>query len=379
MLHAKNYILVAIAFSTLLTSCGNSSGGDKKAQLEKLKKEQADLQKKIADLEKEVGSTDTTKQPATLVSVTTAQPSDFKHYVEVQGKVDAEENVMVTPKVPGTMITDFLVQRGDKVSKGQVLAKLDPGAMSESLAEVQNQLDLANTVFQKQKRLWDQKIGTEIQYLQAKNNRDALQRRMATMQQQFSNFTLRSPINGTVDDVTLRAGEVPMPGMGGIRVVNLANTKIVAEVSESYAGKIQQGDEVLVSIPDLNKEFKTKVRVASKTINTTNRTFLIELRPDASQVKDLQPNMIAVVKVNDYKNANVISLPVNAIQRDEAGTFVYTAVTSGNETTAHKSPIKIGETYGGQTEILSGLSANDKVITTGYQNVVDGQVIAMNE
>ncbi|RYD78293.1 MAG: efflux RND transporter periplasmic adaptor subunit [Sphingobacteriales bacterium] len=377
MLYAKNYIVLAISLSTLLVACGGG-GGDKKAELEKLKKEQADLQAKIATLEKETAGQggDSATQPATLVAVSAVQTSDFKHYVEVQGKVDAEQNLMITPKVPGTMVTDVLVERGDKVSKGQVLAKLDQGAMSESLAEVQNQLDLANTVFQKQKRLWDQKIGTEIQYLQAKNNRDALQRRMATMQQQFSNFTLRSPINGVVDDVTLRAGEVPMPGMGGIRVVNLANTKIVADISESYAGKIQQGDEVLVSIPDAQKEFKTKVRVVSKTINPTNRTFLIELRPDASQVTGLQPNMVAVVKVNDYKKANAITLPVNAVQKDDVTAFVFTAVKEGNQTIAKKTPVKTGETYGGQTEIISGLSANDKVITSGYQNVVDGQAIS---
>ncbi|MGZ5244675.1 MAG: efflux RND transporter periplasmic adaptor subunit, partial [Bacteroidia bacterium] len=351
-------------------------------KLQRLKKEHAALDSEIKDLEKAVraeGIKDTTSQPAVLVSVASAQPGVFRHFIEVQGKVDAEQNINVTPKVPGTMVTDVLVERGDKVSKGQVLAKLDPGAMSESLAEVQNQLDLANTVFQKQKRLWDQKIGTEIQYLSAKNNRDALQRRMATMQQQFSNFTLRAPINGVVDDVTLRAGEVPMPGMGGIRVINLANTKVVAEVSEVYAGKINQGDEVLVNIPDAEKEFSTKVSVASKTINPTNRTFLIELRPNESQLKDLQPNMVAVVKVNDYTNKSTIILPVNTIQRDDAGTFVYTAVKKGKETIAKKVPVKVGETYAGQSEILSGLSANDQVITVGYQNVVDGQVISVSK
>ncbi|MGZ5303244.1 MAG: efflux RND transporter periplasmic adaptor subunit [Bacteroidia bacterium] len=378
MLNARNYFMIFMAAATMLAGCKESN----QEKLQRLKKEHAALDSEIKDLEKAVraeGIKDTTSQPAVLVSVASAQPGVFRHFIEVQGKVDAEQNINVTPKVPGTMVTDVLVERGDKVSKGQVLAKLDPGAMSESLAEVQNQLDLANTVFQKQKRLWDQKIGTEIQYLSAKNNRDALQRRMATMQQQFSNFTLRAPINGVVDDVTLRAGEVPMPGMGGIRVINLANTKVVAEVSEVYAGKINQGDEVLVNIPDAEKEFSTKVSVASKTINPTNRTFLIELRPNESQLKDLQPNMVAVVKVNDYTNKSTIILPVNTIQRDDAGTFVYTAVKKGKETIAKKVPVKVGETYAGQSEILSGLSANDQVITVGYQNVVDGQVISVSK
>jgi RND family efflux transporter MFP subunit len=367
-------LLVAVG----LAACGGK-GNDKKAQLEDLRKEKAALDEKIAKLEKEVGpdAGDSASKPKTIVAVKEAKAVSFKHYLEVQGKVESDENVLVTPRIPGVLITDVLVKRGDRVSKGQVLARQDAGGLPQQLQALKVQAANADAMYQKAKRLWDQKIGTEVNYLNAKAQKEALESQVSGMEQQLGMYTVRAPFGGTVDDVTIHAGEAGNP-MAGVRIVNYAKTKVVAQVSEAYAGKINQGDEVLVSFPDINKEIKTTVRVAGKAIDPVSRTFVVELGVSGADIQSLQPNMVAVIKINDYSNKSVITLPVNAIQKDEAGaTYVYITEQQGKSLITKKRSVRTGQTSGPDIEVLSGLNGGEKVIVEGYQNVVEGQEVSL--
>jgi RND family efflux transporter MFP subunit len=362
-----------------MAACGGK-GEDKKAELAKLKKERAELDKKIVALEKEIkksGKDTADDKNNTVVSVTEARPAKFMHYLEVQGKVESDENIFLSPRVPGVQIIDVLVQRGDRVSKGQVLARQDAGGLPSQLASLRVQASNANTAYEKTKRLWEQKIGTEVGYLNAKAMKESLDNQVSAMEQQLGNFTLRSPINGTVDDITIRAGEAASP-MAGIRVVNYAKTKVVAQVSEAYAGKISNGDKVLVHFPDINKDIETTVRVAGNAIDPISRSFVVELAVPGRDIEGMKPNMVAVIKINDYTNKSVITVPVNAVQKDESeNTFVYIAETQGKTTVARKRAVRTGQTYESNIEILSGLNGGEKVITAGYQNVVEGQEISL--
>ena len=365
-------LLPVIALSLMLASCGNKSVESKKEKLEKLKKDEAALKVKIQELEKEVGA-DKTNVNSEIVTLSAVQIKKFKHFLEVQGRVDSDENSGVSAKAAGA-ITDIKVQRGDHVVKGQLLIQLDDAVLRQSLEELKNAWDLANTVYGKQKKLWDQKIGTELQYLTAKNNKESLDHKMSTMYEQLDLYKIKSPINGTIDEVVPKIGETVAPGLPLVRVVNLEKSKVVAEVSEAYASKIKPGDEVMVSFPDQNKDIVSKIRVVSQAINTTSRTFTVELAITGKDV-NLHPNMIAVIKINDYKNDNAIVIPVNMVQRDEKDNFIYVAVKKGKDYVAKKKVITTGSSYADEVEVLSGIDKDDQLIATGYQNVTDGQVI----
>jgi RND family efflux transporter MFP subunit len=373
----KSLSILSLAVAVSFTAC-NKEGGNKEEQLAKLKNEQADLQTKIAKMEEELkaeGKGGVIEQKAVPVSVVALKPEHFKHYLEVQGKVDFEQNVMVSAKVPG-VLTSVRVKRGDRVSKGQVLATIDASVLDLSIAELKSGVDLARTVYQKQKNLWDQKIGTEIQFLTAKNNKESLENKLATLQQQRDQYNIKSPISGTVDEVNPKSGEAVAPGVGIIRVVNPSGTKIVADISESYASKIRKGDEAVVYFPDMNKEMTATVRVVSTAINPTSRAFTIELGLKNASDLNLNPNMIAVVKINDYSKESAIVVPVNVIQKDETSSFVYVAAAEGKGEVARRKKITTGQIYKDKAEVIQGVSANDKVITAGYQDLNEGQPVS---
>ncbi|GAA4306391.1 efflux RND transporter periplasmic adaptor subunit [Nibribacter koreensis] len=372
----KQLILSALALATLVTACGEK---DKTAQLAELKKKQTELNKEItkleADLKKEGKGP---KQSATPVPVTvmSVQPQTFRHYLEVQGHVDFDQNVMVSAKVPG-VLTSMRVDRGNRVSKGQTLATIDASVLDQQIAALRPNLSLARTVFQKQKNLWDQQIGTEIQYLQAKNNVESLQRQLATLQETRAQYTITAPISGEVDEVLPKSGEAVAPGVGIIRIVNASSGKIVAEVSEAYASKIKKGDDALVMFPDLNKEIMTMVKVVGSNINPANRSFTVELgvKPSEQGKVNLRPNMVAVVRIEDYVKENALTLPLDIVQKDEQGNFVYVVEQKGGQRIATKRNITTGTSYNGQVEILTGLKANDQVISAGAQNLNEGQPV----
>ncbi|MCC2546070.1 efflux RND transporter periplasmic adaptor subunit [Hymenobacter sp. BT175] len=369
------FSLQLAACGVILTACGQK---DPATELAKLKKEQAANQAKIAELEAKTGlKADSAAVNATAVSVIKVQPESFTSYLQVQGRVDFDENANVSPRLPG-VLTSIRVQRGDRVSKGQVLATQDASVLESGMAELRTRLELARTVFQKQERLWKQQIGTEIQYLQAKNNYEALQRSLATQQQQRAQYNVVAPFSGLVDDVPAKVGEAGAPGMPVVRLVSGSGGKIVADVSEAYAANIKAGDKALVTIPDLGEEEMTAtVRVVSRTINPTSRTFPVELRLVGAKVGSLRPNMIATVRIQNYDRQNATVLPVDLVQKDEQNSYVYVVAQKDGQKIATKRIIQTGNTYNGKVEVTSGLTPNDQVISAGYQNLNEGQVLSL--
>lgn len=363
----KNSILFLISIS-LLAACG--SGGDKAKQLADLKSEREALTAKIIALEKEVAASDTTAKKMLKVAVTTIGPTMFRNYIDIQAKVDADENITLSPEMPGA-ITRINVKVGDEVTKGQILAEVDNKVIVQGIAELQNALDLATTMYNKQKNLWDQKIGTEMQYLQVKNQKESLEKKMATMQQQLDMSRIKSPINGTVDAVDIKLGEMAAPGMPAIRVVNFDNLKVKGEVAESYAARIKKGNRVEVFFPDLNDTLTSTLGFAARVINPLNRTFSVHV--NLENTKDFHPNMVAVMKIVDYANEKAFIAPIAVVQKAENEEFVFVE-QSGK---AKKVKVKTGRVYNGVAEVIDGLKEGDKLITKGFQNLNDGDLIKL--
>ncbi|NDK56538.1 efflux RND transporter periplasmic adaptor subunit [Pontibacter fetidus] len=362
-----------------VASCGGNN--DKEAQLADLRSKQTEIEGQIAKLEAELkaeGKKVNTPRKTVPVSVVAVQQDTFSHYLEMQGKVDFDQNVLVSARVPG-VLTSVRVQPGDRVSKGQTMATIDAQVLEQNIAELRTRLELARIAFQKQKNLWDQKIGTEMQYLTAKNNKEALERSMAALQQQRDQYNVKAPVSGVVDEVIPNAGEAVAPGVGIIRVVNMSGGKITAEVSEAYLTKINKGDNAIVFFPDLNQEIETTVAVVSKFIDPTNRTFTVELKPKNAKGIELRPNLVAIVRIQDYKNENTIVVPVNLVQKDEKSEYVYVAKKEGNGYVATRREVKTGQSYKGETEVLNGLAATDQLITAGYQNLNEGQPVVFEQ
>jgi RND family efflux transporter MFP subunit len=347
---------------------------NKVAELSKLRKQHDEISDKIKQLEKELG--DSTKEQKSLrVSVDPIKPGVFKHYIEVQGRLDGEDNVDVFPEAQG-VITDVLVSVGQSVSKGQALARLDAGPVSDQLKALETQYKFAKETFEKQQRLWDQKIGSEMQYLQSKTAKEQLESQLSATRKQIDMMTIKAPIAGTVEEVNVKMGQFasaasPIPTF---RVLNFGTIKVKAEVAEAYSHKVGVGDEVQIYFPDLNKEITAKITAASRFINPSSRTFTIEakLNPEKNGYK---ANMVAVVKITDYKADNAIIVPVNYIQADPNGTFVYLAQNQGNKNIAKKVSVTQGQSYNGMVEITKGLKPGEKIITSGYLDLEDGEII----
>jgi RND family efflux transporter MFP subunit len=362
-------ILYTTAALIVLAACNNKPK-DPKAQLAELKKQQAEINAKIAALEQKSGvSQDSAK--VTDVSVVEVKPSQFTNYVELQGRIDAQDNVTAYPQAPGT-ITAIYARVGQHVRRGQLLAQLDNSVLRQQIAQAASQLDLAKTIYARQKNLWDQKIGTEVQFLQAKTNMESGQKSLNALKQQADMYTIKSPINGTIDQMELRLGQVAQPGAAGIRIVNADILKVKADVPESAAGNVNQGDNVKVLIPDANDSLIAKVTFAAKVIDPTSRSFAIEVRLPSRA--NLRPNMTATLKVASYTKNNSLVIPLNAIQKSEQGDYVFVA----HNGVAKKKVIKEGATYGGQTEVLSGIAAGDKLITAGATDVEDGDRVKVS-
>ncbi|TDB60800.1 efflux RND transporter periplasmic adaptor subunit [Arundinibacter roseus] len=376
----KTNSIVVVAFATvLLLACsGENKDGlaAKQEELAKLKSEQSELNQKIKTLEAEVAQLDTTSQQQERVKSVVVSPilsQNFKHYVEVQGSVDAKNSVMVSPK-SGGVVTAVYVKEGDNVRQGATIARVDDSILRESIEELKNQMTLAQTVYEKQARLWEQKIGTEIQYLQAKNNKEALDKKLSTLNTQLSQANIAAPISGVVDMVNVRVGEMASPGMPVVRLVNLGNLKVVAKVADSYAASVRKGDEVIIKFPDLNKEFNARITFVSTTVDPLSRTFTIEANlPSSSGIK---PNMLAQVQINDASRSDALVIDQNLVQTNEKGQVVYVAAAEGDRKVAQARTIKTGLSYNGKVEILEGLKTGDQLITQGYQDVADGQLIS---
>ncbi len=366
-----NSILKATTLSfILLAAC---SAPDKKSELEALKKQRDGLNEKIAmletELKKEGGDTSATK--ASLVEISQLKANPFLTYIDVQGKVDADENISISSEIPGT-VTRIYAKVGNEVNAGDVLAETDARAILQSISDLQTNLDLANQLFEKQKSLWDQKIGTEIQFLQAKTTKESLEKKMATLQEQYRMTKIISPISGTIDAVDVKVGQAIAPGVPAIRVINFSNLKVKAELAEIYAGRVKKGDKVKVYFADMNDSIESTINFAARSISNISRTFMVELILDNK--KAYHPNMVAKLKINDYVSAQpMISVPVKLLQNGMDGEkFVYVA----NGDKAEKRVVTIGKEYSGMMEILTGLKEGDQLILKGYDSINEGDKIS---
>lgn len=367
-----NTILIpALAVSFVLSSCG----GKQEESLSELKAMQAELKTQLSEISNKISKLEgDSGKKFVLVEATTVTPGIFKTYINVQGRVDADENVSLSSEMPGT-ITKINVKAGDEVSKGQVLAETDARALQQSISDLQTNADLVNQMYTKQKALWDQKIGTEVQFLQAKTQKESMEKKLMTLQEQVRMTKIISPINGTVDAVDIKLGQLTAPGMPAIRVINFSNLKLKADLAESYASKVHKGDEVLVKFPDSSDTLTSRVIYSSRAINTLNRTFGVEIALDNK--KEFHPNQIAILNINDYRSAKpVIAIPLNFVQKDLKGSR-YVLVADNKK--AAKRQVILGKEYGGKVEILSGLSETDLLITSGYDGLNEGDAIEIKK
>lgn len=366
--------IIYFALIAFLAAC--SATTDKKAELDKLKIQHDQMAVQIAKLETEINPTgEKAELKPITVKVTPTEACVFNHYIEVQGTVDGDQNIAVSPQMPG-IVTAVYVRDGSQVKKGQVLVDLDNQVTKQSLEEVNTQLALANTIFEKQSALWDKKIGSEVQYLQAKSGKESLEQRVNTIKEQLKMSKIISPINGTVESIPLRVGQMASPGMptSTIRVINMSVAKISADVSEAYASRIKNGNDALVSFPDLGKDIETKLNFTSRYIDPTNRTFKVECKISSKDM-ELRANMIAYIKIKDYTNDKAFCIPVNYVQSNQEGKFVYIAKQNGNNWMAERRVIKTGRDYNGNIEVLEGISAGENIITAGFQSLNGGEKV----
>lgn len=356
----------------IMTGCAEQN---KEKELAKLKSKQAELNEKILSLEKEIAAVDTVKQEDEGISVRIEelQPAEFTRYVQLQGVVDSRQNVMLTTEVGGT-VTKVLVKEGDKVSKGQLLAEMDASVLLANMAELNTRIELAKTSYERQKRLYEQEIGTEMQYLQSKNNYEALVKNKNALQNQYNKFQIRAPFSGNIDMVQTKVGEMLAPGMPALRIINLENLEIKAEVSEKYVGKFAINDNATVMLTGINDTLKAKVSSISQVINNNNRTFIMILKP-LNKVSKLKPNLLAIVQIRDFNAKNAISVPAAVVQSKNNKQYLTKAIQENNVWKAKVVSVETGPVQSGRVLVQSGVDAGDHIITNGYLNVLDGDKI----
>ncbi len=364
--------LFVLGVTTLLFACGDSGNSidKKKVELEKIRKEIAELQQKEKTLVAEIGGNNVANEK--LVEIQKIGYQSFSSDLKVEGTIDADQSTIATAKLPGTVMT-VSTEVGSKVSKGQILATLDNSSALKGKLELEQQVAFATTVFEKQRRLWEKGIGTEIQYLSAKNQKEALEKSLNTLNNNIDMYNIKSPITGTVEAVDVKVGQVTAPGMPIFKVVNMSSIKVVANISEAYADKVSVGDVVSVELPDLNQTIKAKVSFASNFIDPLNRTFKVEVKLNG--VKDVKPNMVAKLSIVDYVNPKALVVPSNAIQRTESETFVMIAKSENNKTVAEKRTVVLGKANQDLTEVMSGISENETIIVNGFQELTTGQIV----
>jgi RND family efflux transporter MFP subunit len=373
----KKIIILAL-LALVLYACGNKENAQSVDQLiasknvTGLQTKKTALQAEIAKIEEALATLEVKKEEA-LVSVLTLKDTVFNHYLDIQGSVDTKENILVQPEFSGTL-TSLTVIAGQKVSKGQILGRVDDGGISQQLASAENQYNLAKTTYERQKNLWDKKIGSEIQYLQAQAQMISAQKSVAQIKAQLSKTVIRAPFTGTIDEVFIEKGQVVAPSAQGLmRIVNLNNMYVSTTVPETYIGKLKVGTLVDVYLTSLNKTYKGKVRQIGNFINPSNRSFGIEVSlPNPDNL--LRPNQVAKLKITDYVSKEAIVVPTSVVQEDGTGAkYVYTVEGSNGKTgTAKKVLVTVGKSADNVTEILSGLSANDIIVTEGVNNISEG-------
>ena len=378
-------MMLTVATALIISSCSGgakdakSDLNDKKVKLEKLKGEKTKVESDIKKLEEEIAKLDpaSQKDKARLVAVTPVMQQNFTHYIELQGRVEASDVVVVTPRGIPMQIREIHVKRGDNVRKGQLLLKLDDALMLQQIDGIKTQLAYAQNIYNRQQKLWDQGIGTEVQLINAKNSVDAQEKQLAAANENWKTSFVYAPISGTADVVNIKAGEIfngASPTGPQIQLVNTNSMKVVTEVPENYQERVKKGSQLKISIPDAGlQDIDAVISVTGASIASTTRAFFTEAK--IKSYPGLRLNQVALVHIKDYSVPNAIIIPVNLVQSDESGKYVYAIVKEGEVMKARKKTVNVGEVYSGMIEVKAGLTANDRIITEGYQSVYDGQTV----
>lgn len=377
--------IFSLALIFVFAACGSKNNKEKQIRIKqekivKLKKQQSDIAVEIDKLETELYALDPSlakEQMAKLVALRQIGASNFKHEIQLQGKIDAENTAYVAPpNGQGGVVTAVYVKQGQSVTKGQTLLQLDPMTLQQQIEPLRVQLETARDVYNRRQNLWKQGIGSEVELISARTQVEALEKNIATLQKQISLFTVRAPESGIADQVNIRVGEMFVGTTAAgpqIRIVNTKNLKVVAQVPENYITQVNNGSPVTIYLPDSDKTIPTKISVTGKQIDPLSRSFYVEAKLPFSN--DIKPNQIAVVKIQDYAASNVITIPVNTLQNDEKGKYVMIAVTENGKLVARKKPVEIGKLNNEELEITAGLSEGDMLVTEGFQNLYDGQYL----
>ena len=382
----KNLVKILPALM-LLASCGGNQSpsvealiaqGDLdaiRAKKSEISGQQRQLEAKIKKLDSAL-ATNSGAENLPLVTTITTEAQKFEHFLELQGNVQTKQNVLISPEMAGTLQRVY-VKDGQQVAKGQGLATIDDGGMGSQLAQLKTQADLAKTTFERQKRLWDQKIGSEIQYLQSKTQYEATESAVKQAQSQLGKSTIRAPFSGIIDDVIKDQGTVVSPGPGSevFRIVNLSDMYIEVDVPETYLAGITEGKEAIVYFPVLGDTVRTKIRQTGNFINPNNRAFTVEI-PVPNKNGHIKPNLSAKVNLNDYSQEEAIVIPQSIISENAEGDqYVYIAKKSGqeNHATVHRQIITTGKTQGSMVEVLTGIESGNELIKEGARSVKDGQ------
>ncbi len=382
-----------------LAACGGSAKEEKgkltdlKTQLEKLKKDKSGLDDQIKKIEEEIAKTDTSTvtQVKTLVSIDTLRVTEFSHYIDLQGKISSSGIGYVAPKGQGGLIRSIYVSVGQRVGVGQQVLKLDDAIQRQQLAsaqqavsQVKTRLAQYQTVYERYQNLWKQNIGAEINVINAKADVDAMAAQLRSAEagvaqaaEALDMTNVRAGMSGVVEEVNVRVGEffsgATQQG-GQIVIVNATSLKAEVPVPDNYVAKVKKGDKVLISVPETGKApYASVISVVGASIDATTRSFLTEARLPSDPL--LKPNQTALMKILDYQVKATIAIPVNTVQSDENGKFVFVMEKSGDKLIARKKAVNVGEVYEGVIEIKSGLTGGDLLITEGYQSVYDGQAI----
>ncbi|HMH33398.1 MAG TPA: efflux RND transporter periplasmic adaptor subunit [Puia sp.] len=373
--------LAIIAGIFFLASCGAATKKDapdlaaKKTELQKLKTQQEKLNADIVRLETEIGNLDSTfAVKAKLVNITALSTQDFTHYIDLQGKISTKDIYYLGPRGQGGQVKQVFVKEGDHVSKGQLVLKLDDAVMLQNLQQLETQLSYAKDLYNRQKNLWDQKIGTEVQLITAKNNVDNLEKQISTMREQWNTSNVYSAVSGIVETVNIHPGEIFTGAANAtISIVNPGSLKALVEVPENYLTSVKKGTKVVVEVPDANKTFNSTITLVSQLINSNSRAFTAEAQLPADG--SLKPNQLAIIKIQDYNASQVLVIPMTTLQTDETGKYVFVMAKENGKPVAKKRAVLVGSVYGEKIEIRKGLQVGDQLITEGFQGLYDGQSI----
>lgn len=362
-----------------MVSCSEQVGTDAlsllKQEKDSLKEVKTTIGDRLAEIELQISALDTTKS---LALVSTAQPTieAFNHYFQVYGSLSSDQNAQIYPEI-GATITSIKVKEGQQVSKGQTIATLDVQAMREQEAELKTRMELAETTFKKQKKLWDQKIGSEIQFLQAKNNRDALQNSLDALQANIAKGNVTAPFAGVVDEIFPKEGEMAMPGMPVVRLLNLTTMYVEADISENYVGKVKSGDNVVISFPSLEMDIDAKIERIGQFINPNNRTFKIRVNIDNND-NILKPNMVALINVNDFSKDSVVVINSGLIMEGASEMkYVFVVNNNGGNAMVKKQPVEVTMSYKGKSLISKGLKGTETIVDKGARSIRSGEQVSI--